>query len=168
MNNHQKGYRRDRSVIETLAEWGTMSTDQLQALFYPSARVAQRRLKILTAKGKIKRYHEVIGLPYIYSLSKPDNVRLSLNWLRIWLTKRLKSWEVIETFDYEANACIVRNTVQNTIKTYNVFYNVFRKTWLSGGDTIIIYDNEELRREAAKTIKGILFTIEEIREGLKC
>lgn len=168
MNNHQKGYRRDRAVIETLQDWGTMDTEQLRILFYHSARVAQRRLKILTAKGKIKRFHEVIGLPYIYSLSKPDNVRLTLNWLRIWLVKRLKSWEVIETFDYETNTCIIKNTVQNTIKTYNFFYNAFRKTWLNGGETIIIYDNEDLRREAAKSIKGMLVTVEEIKEGLKC
>lgn len=169
MNNHQKGYRRDRTVIETLREWGTMDTEQLRILFYPSDRVARRRLKILTDKGKVKRYREAIEIPYIYSLGKHDIERLVLNWLRIWILRRLKSWEVIELFDYEMNTCSIRNTATGGIKTINTLYNANSRTWLSG-DTIIIYDTDEKRKAVAKRIKGkeILLTIDEVKEGLKC
>ena len=165
MTNHQKGYRRDRQVIETIAEWGTMDTEQLTILFYPSSRVAQRRLKILTAKGKLKRYREAIELPYSYCIRNYDYIRLVVNWVRVWLLKRLKSWEVLE-WDYGTNTAIVRNPVGGSHRTYNILYNVNRKTWVSG-EAIIIYDTNEQRNDASKRIKGTLLTVEEIREGLK-
>lgn len=167
MTNHQKGYRRDRQVLETIAEWGTLDTEQLYLLFYPSLRVARRRLLILTSKGKLKRIREAIELPYSYFIKKCDATRIAINWLRIWLMKRLKSWEVLEAFDYESSTAIVRNFVGNSVKTYVVLYNVNRKTWI-GDNALIIYDTEERKREASKRVKGTLLTIDEIREGLKC
>lgn len=169
MNNHQKGYRRDRTVIEALKEWGTLDTEQLRILFYPSVRVAQRRLKILVGKGKIRRFRESVELPYIYCIGKADTVRLTLNWLRIWLLRRLKSWEVIEEFDYSTNTCSIRNTIAGSVRTYTILYNANRRSWI-GGDTFIIYDTEEHRKEAIKRgVTGILLTtVDEVREGLKC
>ena len=145
-----------------------MDTEQLQTLFYPSARVAQRRLKALTDKGKIKRFRESVELPYMYSIGKPDIVRLVVNWLRIWILKRLKSWEVLEEFDYQSGTCTIRNAVAGNIRTITVLYNTNRKTWLSG-ETAIIYDTEEYRKAAVQRgVTGTLLTVDEVREGLKC
>lgn len=166
MTNHQKGYRRDRQVLDTITEWGTMDTEQLRILFYPSARVAQRRLSILTAKGKLKRHRDAIEIPYFYFIKQYDSSRTAINWIRIWMLKRLKSWEVLE-WDYGTNTATVRNTVGGSHRTYNVFYNVNRKSWVSG-EAIVIYDTDDQRREASKRIQGTLLTIDEIKEGLKC
>lgn len=166
MTNHQKGYRRDRLVLNTIAEWGTMDTDQLRILFYPSTRVAQRRLRILVKKGKLKRFREAIEIPYYYYVKNYDTIRVSVNWARLWLIKRLKSWEVIEAFDYETYTATVRNTAINAVKIYTILYNAMRRTWLND-NVILIYETEEQKREAAKRLKGLLLTIEEIREGLK-
>jgi hypothetical protein len=164
VNNHQKGYRRDRLVLETIAEWGTMDTEQLQILFYPSMRVAQRRLQKLVAKGKLKRIRECVETPYSYFVQRYDQSRLALNWARIWLVKRLKSWEVLD-FDY--STATIRNTITGATKTFAVLYNVNRKTWL--GDAVIVYDTDHQKREAAKRIQGELLTIDEIREEVtKC
>lgn len=167
MTNHQKGYRRDRLVLETITEWGTMDTEQLHIMFYPSKRVAQRRLAIMVSKGKLKRFRDTVEIPYSYFVNKPDYIRQVINWGRIWLLKRLKSWEVMESFDYTTNTCQIRNTAVKAAKTYNFGYNVMKKAWLDG-EMIAVYDTEEQRREAAKRITGTLLTVEEIREGLKC
>jgi hypothetical protein len=164
--NHQKGYRRDRLVLETIQEWGVMDTEQIRLMFYPSARVAQRRLRVLTNKGRLKRTREVTEQSYAYFIKRFDHDRITLNWARIWLTKRLESWEVLESFCYDSNTATIRNTFTGQIKTVNVYYNVLRKTWL--GDAVIVYDTEQQRREAAKRIKGELLTVDEIREGLMC
>lgn len=163
MNNHQKGYRRDRLVLETIAEWGCMDTEQLRVMFFPSMRVARRRLQKLTAKGKVKRLRECVEAPYAYFVQRYDQSRLVLNWVRIWLLKRLKSWEILE---WSNDTATIRNNVGGTSKTYAVAYNANRKTWL--GEAIVVYDTEEQRREAAKRIQGQLYTIDEIREGLRC
>jgi hypothetical protein len=167
VNNHQMGVRRDRLVLDALAEWGTMDTEQIRLKFFPSDRVARRRLQIMTQKGKVRRIREAIETPYSYYLKRYEPERITLNWLRLWLLKRLKSWEVMEAFDYSTNTCLIRNTAMNTVKTYNVFYNVTRKLWIDG-EAIIVFDHEEQRREAVKRIKATLLTVEEIREGLKC
>lgn len=164
--NHQKGYRRDRAVLDTIAEWGTMDTEQLRLMFFPSARVAQRRLQILTGRGKLKRAREATEQPYAYFTKRYDQTILALNWARLWLLKRLKSWEVLESFDYCGYA-IIRNTVSPKTRSIVVMYNAMRKTW-PGDDCLVVYDTEEQRREAAKRIHGELVTIDEIREGLKC
>lgn len=167
MTNHQKGYRRDRLVLETIEEWGTMDTDQIKILFYPSLAVARRRLRILTNKGRVKRFRDTVEIPYAYYITKYDYKRLILNWARIWLIKHCSQWEVLDSFDYETNTAITRNTVTNAVKTYTVHYNVTRKTWLND-NVIIVYDNDDLRRTAEKLIKGTLLIIESIKEGLKC
>lgn len=166
MNNHQKGYRRDRLVLDLIAEWGTLDTEQLRLLCYPSARVAQRRLRILTAKGKLKRAREALEQPYAYYVKKYDPVILALNWARLYLMKRLKSWEALEGFDYAGGATI-RNTVTGAARTLVVMYGATRKTWI-GGDCLVVYDTDQQRREAARRIQGELLTIDEIREELKC
>ncbi|MPN03888.1 hypothetical protein SDC9_151123 [bioreactor metagenome] len=168
MTNHQKGYRRDRQVIETITEWGTMDTEQLTLMFYPSIQVARRRLRIMSNKGKLNRFRDAVEMPYSYYIKQYSQTRIALNWIRLWLKmKHCRSWEVIESFDYETNTAVTRNTVGNSAKTYTVLYNVNRKTWI-GENVIIIYDTEQQKREAFKRIKGILLTIDDIKEGLKC
>lgn len=169
MNSQQLGVRRDKLVLEMLADWGTMDTSQIHMKVFPKVhvRVAQRRLQIMAKKGKLKRFREAIEIPYSYYLKRYEPERIALNWVRIWLLKRLKSWEIMESFDYGANSCTIRNTIKNTVRTVNVFYNVQRKIWIDG-EAIIVYDTDQQRQEAAKRIKGILLTVEEIREELKC
>jgi hypothetical protein len=162
MNSHQKCHYRDRLIVDTLTEWGTMNTEQIRILFFPSERSAQKRLQRLVEKRRIHRYRDAL-IPYMYFVRK--YVRLVLNWARIWIMQRLKSWEVIDSFNYEANICTIRNTVQNTTKAINVLYNATKKTWLSG-EVIVIYDTEKQKKESK--VQGTLLTVDEIKEGLVC
>lgn len=167
MNHHKRGFYRDRLVRETITEWGCMDTEQIRIMFFPSQRVAQRRLSVLVSKGKLKRFRDTVEVPYSYFVQKHDIVRQTINWGRIWLLKRLKSWEVIDSFDYGSSTCHVRNTATAAVKIYNICYNAMKKTWLDG-EVLAIYDTDEQRREASKRISGTLLTLDEIREGLKC
>ena len=106
MNNHQRSCYRDRQIQQVLSEWGALDIFQLTALFFPSLKMAQKRMQRLTEMGKVKRSRENLGQPYWYYIDKkPVQIehRLGMNWIRLWLMKNLKSWEKIYSFDYEIN-----------------------------------------------------------------
>lgn len=165
MNNHQLGCRRDRLLIDTLQEWGTMDTEQIRIMFFPSLRVAQRRLQRLKDKGKVKRIREMLETPYCYYIKQYSYERMAINWVRLWLSKQLKSWEKINEFDYDNNICRVINTVTCGIKTYNVYYNKDNLTWLDGENVIVVYDDYT---SGLKRGKETHKTIDELRRNLEC
>jgi len=105
MNNHQKGYYRDRHIQETLSEWGCLDIFQLTTLFFPSLKMAQKRMQRLANKGKVQRSRAELGQPYCYYMEKPMQLehRLGVNWMRLWLLSQLKSWERVYSFNYEIN-----------------------------------------------------------------
>lgn len=106
MNNHQKSYYRDRQIQQVLTEWGCLDIFQIAILFFPSLNTAQKRMNKLTAAKRVKRTRENLGQPYCYYIDrKPEQLehRLGVNWIRLWLMKRLKSWEQIYCWNYEVN-----------------------------------------------------------------
>jgi hypothetical protein len=119
VNNHQKSYYRDRLLQQTLAGWGCLDIFQITALFFPSLKMAQKRMQRLTETGKVKRTRENLGQPYCYYYErKPGQIdhRLGMNWIRLWLMKRLKSWEQMYSFDYEINYGLLRPDGMISIK----------------------------------------------------
>lgn len=111
MNNHVKGFRRDKAILAALGEWGVLDTDQLQMMFFPSLRMTQKRLQRLIEQGKIKRYRDCTGQPYFYYLERkpgqPEH-KIGLNWIRLWIERSLKSWEALSTWQYEPNYKSIR------------------------------------------------------------
>lgn len=104
-SNITKCYLRDEKLIHTLDVWGVLTTEQIELLFFPSKRMAQRRLSILAKAKKIHRWRDVSELEYCYYTNKINNMqhRIGVNWVHMWLKKRLKSWEsmnVIYETDY--------------------------------------------------------------------
>ncbi|MBP2643447.1 MAG: hypothetical protein H6Q67_1334 [Firmicutes bacterium] len=124
MNNRQKGYYRDRLIQEVLAEWGVLDIYQLAQMFFPSMKMAQKRMQRLAELKKVKKSRDSIGEPYIYyAEKKPGQIehRLGVNWVRVWLLANLRSWEKAYSFHYEVNYGALRpdglmgiyNTVTN-------------------------------------------------------
>lgn len=70
--------KRDIMVIDFLDEFKVASSDTLQELFFPSVRVAQRRLSAIAEAGYINRSRDGFGSAYIYYLKKPKQLRHSL------------------------------------------------------------------------------------------
>jgi hypothetical protein len=122
MTNHTKGYRRDNAIIKQLEEWQVLDTDQIQHLYFPSLRMAQKRLQRLVELKKLHRARDYSGQAYYYYLeAKPGQAchRVGLNWVRLWLERELKSWEQLSTWQYEPNHKTVRPdgfmAVKNTV-----------------------------------------------------
>ncbi|WP_099192258.1 hypothetical protein [Tepidibacter mesophilus] len=71
--------KRDQLMLDFLKEVKIAKTFTLSDMFYPSLRVAQRRLKTLYDNKVIKRYREYVGQEYIYYIDrKPNQTKHSL------------------------------------------------------------------------------------------
>lgn len=89
---------RDTQVLSFLEEFHVATTSTLQSLFYPSTRVSQRRLKVLTEYGYLKRERSHIDTEYIYYLKKPKQIRHCL--LRTEFLKVLHSLDNVKIIKY--------------------------------------------------------------------
>ncbi len=126
LTNHQKGFRRDRAIISLVEQLGVLSTEQIECLFFreekqnQSRTLAQRRLKKLTQKGKLKRIRESLDQPYYYYIpgQKPGQIehRLGVAWMYAWLALGFKSWQGLHSFQMEADYKILRADAFAAIK----------------------------------------------------
>lgn len=128
----RKGYYRDRAIVEAVEQFGILDTEQIARLFFTGSqgqRVAQRRLKGLTDKGKLNRCRESIDLPcWYYTGKRPKQAehRLAVNWVYTWLFSKLKQWERLESFEHEPDyktvrpdaLAAIRNTVTGKMRLY--------------------------------------------------
>lgn len=111
ITNHAKGYRRDREIIDTLTAWGALDTTMLQDMFFPSLRMAQKRLYKLFVQKKVNRSRDIAERPYVYYIDKLTGQidhRLGVNRARLWITKSLKNWEQFYHWEYEPNYGTIR------------------------------------------------------------
>lgn len=121
---HQRGYRRDRAIVELLESCGALDTDQIHLLLFQdvSKRVTQRRLKTLREKKLVKADRLTVGEPSFYYLGKrPGQVdhTLALNWVYTWTIRNLRSWEKLHSFSREIDYKILRSdgfiAIQNLV-----------------------------------------------------
>jgi len=147
-NYHRQCFQRDGRLVDLLNEWGVLDTEQIQYLLFPSLRVAQRRLLILSKQGIIRR--NIQTSPYFYYMVVHKNPleRININWVRLWVASQCKSWERI-TMDYQTGTCTVKNTYAKTEKEYIITNKKFKMP----GDNIIPLTDEWINK---------------IREELKC
>jgi len=111
LTNQEKCYQRDNDIIKALNEQGVLDADQLQFMFFPSQRMAQKRLFRLWKLKKIKRQRFDSIQPFHYYIDKilkfPEH-RLGVNWARIWVDKKLPAWEYIYSAEYELDYGVIR------------------------------------------------------------
>jgi hypothetical protein len=88
---------RDLAIINFLDEYRIASTTTLTALFFPSLRSCQIRMKTLTVNGKIKRARLTMNHDYVYYMKKPGNFMHDLL--------------VTEFYRYLAQSCKILNIV---------------------------------------------------------
>lgn len=160
MNLRQKGYLRDKIVLQAISEWGCLDTEQARVLFFPSVRVAQRRLAKLCAAGRIKRYRDTVEMPYAYFTDRYDYARVCINWARIWLIRRNPGAEI--EYDYGTNSAQIANPVTKSIRTCAVLFNATRKTWV--GEAVVVYD--DLRFKPLPNC--VQLSISDIRGAVRC
>ncbi len=66
---------RDRKVITFIDEFKVATTDTIHELFYPSLKIAQRRLRLLTENNLLKRDRDHFTAQYYYYTNKPRQLR---------------------------------------------------------------------------------------------
>lgn len=133
MTDREKGYRRDRAIIDLVTERRCVSADQIEALLFQGMlsgqRVCQRRLEKLTAREQLLRWRNALDQPYAYYLDAESRIdqmahTVLLNWVYCWQLRRLKSWERIHSWSYEMDYGILRADAFAAIK--NTVTGTFR------------------------------------------
>ncbi|MDO7786109.1 replication-relaxation family protein [Desulforamulus aquiferis] len=126
-----KGFHRDREILLAIEKLQALTTDQVTALFFEgsesSQRKARERLLKLYQMKKIKRCRYSLNEPYCYYLGRKHGRLehlIELNWVYVWLTNNLRSWEQFYCFKHEYNLGVlqadalagIRNTVTGKTK----------------------------------------------------
>ncbi|MBV1734262.1 MAG: hypothetical protein KMY50_00525 [Candidatus Desulforudis sp.] len=82
------------------------------------------RMKRITDRGRLKRWRYALEEPYAYYSDLNNRVEqlehtVLLNWVYVWLIKRLKPWERLHSFSYEDDYGVLRTdafaAVKNTV-----------------------------------------------------
>lgn len=149
INFRRQCYQRDSRLIDILKEWGVLDTEQIKLLLFPSIRVAQRRLSKLAQQNKIKRSTQITPYFYYIDANKNPLQRIAVNWARLWLIGKIKSWERT-TFNYDTNTCTVINTVTGTTKEYYITDQKFKLP----GDNNVININDDFISNAREVLRN--------------
>lgn len=115
MNNVQRGYFRDRRIVELVEKCGALSTGQVAVMLFGHMRAgyrkAQERLQMLVKRKQLMRIRPAINVPYVYFVGRQmDQIdhRVALNWALIWLMKTMANWERTVDWEYEPDYGYIR------------------------------------------------------------
>ena len=75
---------RDYDVIDFVKEFKVAPTSAIKLRFYPSLRVCQNRLKVITEKGLLNRTRDYVCNEYCYYSGKPKQFRHALEVSRFY------------------------------------------------------------------------------------
>lgn len=123
MNNVQKGYSRDKRILDWIEMCGSLTADQVAILeckeMKNGRRKAQERLKRLVDTRQLQRGRVAVHMPYVYYLDKlADEHRVGVNWVLVWFRAKLRSWEKI-AWEYEPDYGFMRPdllvVIENTV-----------------------------------------------------
>jgi len=90
-------------------------------------RKAQERLAKMAENKQLKRSRYAPNEPYVYYVDKKSGQiehLVAVNWVYVWITQRLHTWETLYYWDYEIDLgiirpdafCGIKNTVTGKIK----------------------------------------------------
>ncbi|MHB1042373.1 MAG: replication-relaxation family protein [Eubacteriales bacterium] len=112
MNLRQRGYCRDNAILQAVERRRALDTEQVRVMLFPFScgqRKAQERLLKLY-KGKRLDRDRAGDVYAYYRDQRPGKLRhlIGVNWVRLWLESRLKSWETLHSFEYEPDYGLLR------------------------------------------------------------
>ena len=138
MNPKEKGSYRDSAILQAVESRMGLDTDQVRAIIFPGMaygqRKAQERLLKLHRRNRLDR--DRVGETYAYYRdTRPGNLAhlIGVNWVRIWLEGKMRSWEAMHSFQYEVELGILRADALAAVK--NTVTGKF-KFWLIEMDRI--------------------------------
>lgn len=124
LTQHQRGFLRDKLVLDTITQYKALDTEQIYRIFFSNLpngkRIAQRRLARYIQLKILSRAKPAYSLSYYYYKgrrpSQPDHL-LSLNWVLIWLGK----YDKILNLTYEVDCGNLRCDAFVSTKSNNYF-----------------------------------------------
>ena len=148
MNPKEKGLHRDSTILQAVESRRSLDTDQVRALIFPGMvqgrRKAQERLLKLYKRRRLDR--ERVGDTFAYYRdARPGALAhlLGVNWVRLWLEAGLKSWEVMHSFQYEADFGLLRAdglaAIKNTVTGRYRFFLIEMDRGTNGFDKVEKY-----------------------------
>jgi hypothetical protein len=130
---------RDRRAIDFITRMHCVSTKTIHELFYPSLRVAQNRLKLMTENRLIKRDRDHFTSQfYYYAESKPKQVYHNL--LLTEFYKELSKIATIEIFKKEYTIEDIRPDALVVYTIHGKSYIAFIEVELSNIPNIVKYE----------------------------
>ena len=157
MNKVQQGYCRDNRIVREVEARGALCTEQITAMFFrgsaASTKCQQRMKKLFDAK-RVKRTRINPTGSFCYYIEKRSGRLehlIGINWVYIWLMKRLKSWESLWYWQYEMDYGILRcdaftgikNSFTEGVKFYFVELDRSNNTWDKTRKYNQLYESEK-------------------------
>lgn len=148
-NPKQKGLSRDKAILRAIEDYQALNTEQVKVMFFNDInygqRKAQERLLKLHRAEKLQR--KKIENVYTYWLDKqPGMIKhlIATNWVRIWVSKTLPSWEKLHSWNYEQDYKILRCdgfiAIKNAIKNSYRFMFLEMDRGTNAFDKVIKYN----------------------------
>jgi len=109
MNNFRYARQRDNAILAALENYQCLDTYQLAILFFPSRKMARKRMLELYKRKKVKRARIDIDQPNIYYLDKLDEHIAMINWARLYLERKCAWGDTPISFDYKAMTITYEN-----------------------------------------------------------
>lgn len=100
MNNFKYAKKRDQEILEALEKYHCLDTFQLALMFFPSQRMARKRMLELYKRKKVKRVRLEIDQPNVYYINDVDENKVKINWVRLYLEKKCAYGDTPINFDY--------------------------------------------------------------------
>lgn len=157
INHRAKGSRRDKLILQAIEKCHVLDTEQIWAIFFNQMkygqRKAQERLQKLYERGCLKR-DRIRQEPFFYYIEKRPGQpahQLGVNWIKIWLQHKCRSWEKIHSFSYEQDYKILRtdgfaaikNIVNGNLKFYFIEMDRGTNTFDKVQKYCDLYENEK-------------------------
>jgi hypothetical protein len=125
---------------------------QLAIMFFPSRKMARKRMLELYRKKKVKRMRLEIDQPNVYYIDKANEDIVRLNWVRLYLEKRQAFGDTPVQFDYEKLMITYENPLTKQRRQTKIELHR-RRLDFGSGSSVFYVDNKR---------------IEEVKEALLC
>lgn len=109
MNNFQYARERDSRILSAIEKYRCLDLYQIALMFFPSPKKARKRMLQLYRKKKVKRVRLEIDQPNIYYIDNFDDDTVKLNWVRLYLERKMAYGDTPVSFDYDAQIITYEN-----------------------------------------------------------
>lgn len=140
-NFHKYARERDERILAALDSWQCLDTFQLALMFFPSRRMARKRLQDLHKKKAVKRVRLEADQPNVYYLKEFDVKVVEINWARLYLERKRAMGDKPIGFDYKTLTLTYENPLTKQRRQTRIETG---RQKLSFGGSVFYLDSKKL------------------------